>query len=78
MFKSRKSSLSPFNQILCLLITAIFLIGLLPVPALAQTNGTIAGQVTDNSTSNTISGAMILVYESGAPAPTWTSNTGAS
>jgi len=78
MFKSRKASLSSFNRTLCLLITAIFLIGLLPVPALAQANGTIAGQVTDNSTGNPIAGATICVLETEDTPPSWSSNTDAS
>jgi len=64
MSKSGKLSSSSFNRVFHLLIAAIFLIALLPVPALAQTDGTIAGQVTDDTTSNPIDNATICVLES--------------
>jgi len=79
MFKSGKLFSSPFKKLLSLLITAIFIIGLLPaVPVMAQVSGAIAGTVTDNTTSNPISDALIFICESGAQQPTWTINTDGS
>ena len=75
MFKSGKFSLSSFNQLFRLLIAAIFLIGILPVPALASTNGTIAGQVTDNTTGNPIPDATIGILEVPDDPPSWSGNT---
>jgi len=77
MFKKGKLSLSSFSLIFRLSIVAIFLIGILPVPALAQTDGTIAGQVTDNTTGNPIPGATIPVFASGSQVPAWNGNTNA-
>ena len=78
MSKSRRISLSPFKNLLCFLVTAVFLVGLLPVPAIAQANGSIAGVVSDNITENPISNALILIFEPGAQQPTWTVNTDGS
>jgi len=78
MSKSGKLSSSSFNRVFHLLIAAIFLIALLPVPALAQTDGTIAGQVTDNTTGNPINGTTICVLESLYAPISWEGNTNAS
>ena len=75
MFMVGKYSLSSFNILLRLLIAAVFLIGLLPVPALAAENGTIAGMVTNSSTGNPISGIAISVFTSGSQQPSWAGNT---
>ena len=72
MDKLRKSV---FGLFLRILIATIFLLGLLPIPAMAQANGSIAGAVTDNSTGNPISDALMLIFESSAQQPTWTANT---
>jgi hypothetical protein len=64
-----------FNRVFRILIAAVFLFGILPVPVLAVDNGTFAGQVTDNSTTNPISGATILVTASGSQIPGWNGNT---
>ena len=58
--------LSSFGQFLRVLVTAIFLLGLLPVPALAAGNGTIAGQVIDNS-SSPIQDASVRAYLPASP-----------
>ena len=71
----RKLFLPSSANLLRLLIVAIFLFGLMPVPALATENGTIAGQVTDSSTSNAISGVSIYVFAGGSPSPDWSGNT---
>jgi uncharacterized membrane protein len=60
-----KLSRPSLNRFLCILVVTFFLIGLLPVPALAEGNGTIAGQVTDNTTA-AISDALILVFPQGS------------
>ena len=78
MSKSGKFSLSPFSRVFHFLIVAIFLLGILPVPALAQANGTIAGQVTDNSTGNPVPSALVLISESGSQPPTWNGSTDTS
>jgi uncharacterized membrane protein len=75
MFKSGKFYLSSFNLIFRFLIAVIFLIGLMPAPVLAQENGTIAGQVTDNTTSVPIVGATIGVLEAADAPPSWYGNT---
>lgn len=75
MAKTKSSVVKSFFRIL---IAAIFLSGLLPMPAIAQTNGNIAGTVTDNITSNPIQDALVLIFESGAQQPSWTVNTSAS
>ena len=62
----RKSALSLIARQLHILIIAIFLIGLLPLPAMAA-DGTVTGQVTDNATGNPIQNTDVLFYESGAP-----------
>lgn len=69
---------SVFGLFLRILIATIFLLGLLPVPAMAQTNGTIAGTVTDNTTGSPISGTLMLIFESSAQQPSWTVNTDGS
>ena len=78
MTKPRKLFRPSFYRIFCLLVTTVFLFGLLPVPVLAQADGTIAGQVTDNTTGNPIDNASILVLESADAPPSWSSNTDAS
>jgi len=57
--KPRKLFRPSFYRIFCLLVTTVFLFGLLPVPVLAQADGTIARQVTDNTTGNPIASAFI-------------------
>ena len=74
MYKSGKVFLSSFNHFLRAFVVAIFLIGMLPIPALAADNGMLAGQVTDN-TSAPISGATILVYSANATMPGWSALT---
>ena len=54
-----------FYRILCLSMTATLLCGLLPFPVLAQMDGTIAGQVTDNSNANPIPNVEILLSKTG-------------
>ncbi len=66
MSKKGKSALALFARQFHVLIIAIFLIGLLPLPAMAA-DGTVTGQVTDNTTGNPIENADVLFYESGAP-----------
>ena len=78
MSKSGKKTLSLFSFFLRFLIVSIFLIGILPVPAFAQSNGTIAGQVSDNSTGNPIYDALVLVTESGSQIPVWNASTDTS
>ena len=75
MPRTGKLAISSFSYFFRLLITAVFLLGFLPAPALAQTDGVIAGQVTDNATGNPINNATINIFEPGAQSPTWTGNT---
>jgi len=74
----RKLSISSFSLPFRILIMAIFLFALLPVPAQAAANGTFAGQVTDSSTSNPVSGATITVRASGSQIPGWFGNSDGS
>jgi len=64
-----------FGHFLRILITAVFLLGFMPAPVMAQTEGAIAGQVTDNASGNPIAGVTIFIFEPDAPSPTWTGNT---
>ncbi len=45
---------------------------------MAQAPGSIAGIVSDNTTSNPISNALIFIFEPEAQQPTWTTNTDGS
>ncbi len=74
MVRTRKLFLPSLHYIFRTLVVAIFLIGMLPVPALAVDNGILAGQVTNN-TSSPISGVTILVFAAGSPTPGWSANT---
>jgi uncharacterized membrane protein len=47
----------------------------MPVPVQAVGNGMIAGQVSDNYTSNAIEGTLVLVYAQGSPTPGWNGTT---
>ncbi|MCK4274651.1 MAG: carboxypeptidase regulatory-like domain-containing protein, partial [Dehalococcoidales bacterium] len=76
MSRKVKFSLSLSSLLLRVSIIAIFLLGLLPIPALAAGNGTFAGQVTDNATGNPIAGATIGILESVDAPPSWEVNTG--
>ena len=78
MTRSSKLSHSSLGLLFRISIVIIFLFGLLPVPALAQGNGTIAGRVTDNTTGNPIDGASIGVLETYDAPPSWSGNTDAS
>jgi len=78
MFMSRKLPVSAFSLLFRVLVIAIFLIGLLPIPALATVNGTVAGQVTDSSTSNPVSSVSISVFASGSQTPSWFGNSDSS
>lgn len=69
MYRSGKVFLPSLGHFFRALVVAIFLIGMLPVPALAADNGLLAGQVTDN-TSTPISGVTILVFSANASWPT--------
>lgn len=42
-----------------ILVVAIFFIGMLPLPTLAVTNGTISGYISDNSTGDPVTDAMV-------------------
>ncbi|HJX13165.1 MAG TPA: carboxypeptidase regulatory-like domain-containing protein, partial [Dehalococcoidales bacterium] len=77
MRRSGKFSVSSLSFIFRIMVTAVFLFGLLPLPALAQNDGTLAGQVTDNAT-NPVAGATVLVFASGSPTPGWNASTNAS
>src|SRR4030067_243960 len=77
MRRSGKFSVSSLSFFFGIMVTAVFLSGLLPLPALAQNDGTLAGQVTDNAT-NPVAGATVLVFASGAPPPGWNASTNAS
>ena len=74
MSVKRKSALSLIARQFHILIIAIFLIGLLPLPALAA-DGTVTGQVTDNATGDPIENADVLFYESGVQDYFWTEST---
>ncbi len=78
MFISRKLSVPVFSSLLHILVIAIFLIGLLPIPVLAAESGTVTGQVTDNATGNPIANAHVLLFEEGVQEYSHITNTDAS
>jgi hypothetical protein len=77
MYRSGKVFFPSLGHFFRALVVAIFLIGMLPVPALAADNGILAGQVTDN-TSAPISGVTILVFTANSTMPDWSGNTSGS
>jgi hypothetical protein len=54
MSRKGKVTLSSLGLLLRISIAVIFLLGVLPIPVMAIDNGTVTGQVTDNSTGNPI------------------------
>ncbi len=75
MSSKRKPFSLALNLLLRVLVVAIFVAGILPIPALADATGTIAGHISDNSTGNPAPNSTVYVFTSGSSPPITYINT---